>query len=230
VPVPGVPAHLEISPGEHCALVVPDRRQARWLADLVTGLEQPPAGARVEGADGVRLVPADGGLLPHLTVLGNLMHGARVSPGSRVVPRSTAEQGCRETASRCGLDDVLERYPYEITPGRRRLAGLARALRSKPAAVVLEDAPGLPTWGALLDFERNPELLAAALLLITGDPARAAGFPLGTGSAPDGAAEPGSNGAAADLGRHGAGDDGDDGGRDGAGGDGPVGGAGDGGA
>jgi hypothetical protein len=142
------------------------------------------------------------------------------------VPRSTAEQGCRETASRCGLDDVLDRYPYEITPGRRRLAGLARALRSKPAAVVLEDAPGLPTWGALLDFDRNPELLAAALLLITDDPARAASFPLGTGSASDRTAETGGKGAAADRGRdRGAGDDGD-----GAGGGGPVGGTGGGGA
>src|SRR5262249_54034778 len=149
VPVPGVPEHLVLPPGEHCALVVPDPRQARWLADLIAGLEKPPPGARVEGSDGVRLVPAEGGLLPHLTVLGNLMHGARVSPGSRTVPRPTAEQRCRETANRCGLDDVLDRYPFEITPGRRRLAGLARALRSKPAAVVLEDAPGMPTWGAL---------------------------------------------------------------------------------
>jgi ABC-type taurine transport system ATPase subunit len=224
VPVRGVPEYLVLPPGEHCALVVPDRRQARWLADLVAGLEQPPAGARVEGAGSVRLVPADGGLLPHLTVLGNLMHGARVSPASPAVPRPTAEQRCRETASRCGLDDVLDRFPYEITPGRRRMAGLARALRSKPAAVVLEDAPGLPTWGALLDFERNPELLAAALLLITGDPARAAGFPPPAASSPDGTAEPGSggNGAAADRG----GADGDSAGRGGAGAGGPVGDAG----
>jgi ABC-type thiamine transport system ATPase subunit len=175
LPVPGVPEQLQLVVGEQRALVVPDTAHARRLADLVCGIEQPPPGATVKAAGAVRLVPAEGGLLPHLTVLGNIVHGHTVT--HRVTRRAATDE-CRVTASRSGLEDVLHRYPHEITPGRRRLAAVARALRAHPVAIVLEDSPGLPTWGSLLRFDLNPELLSAALLLITTDAQRAAGFPL----------------------------------------------------
>ena len=173
LPVPGLPAQLRIDVGEQRALVLPDAASARLLADLVTGLEEPPPEAVVRAAGAVRLVPAEGGLLPHLTVLGNVVHGHSVT---HRVTRRAAEDECRVTAARCGLEDVLDRYPHEITPGRRRLAGVARALRAHPALIVLEDAAGLPTWGSLLRFDHNPELWSAALLLITTDPDRTTGF------------------------------------------------------
>ncbi|HSV67762.1 MAG TPA: hypothetical protein VLJ59_17920 [Mycobacteriales bacterium] len=174
VPVPGVPDILRVEVGEQRAVVVPDPDQARRLADLVGGLTERPAGTTVRVGGMIRLVPAEGGLLPYLTVLGNLVHGGRAA--HRFTQRAAAEEGCRAVGSRCGLDDVLDRYPHEITPGRRRLAGLARALCARPTAIVLEDAAGLPTWGALLDLDHNPELLSAALLLITPERGRALGF------------------------------------------------------
>ena len=171
--VPGSPARLRIDVGEQRAVVVPDEQSARLLADLVTGLDEPPADSVLQAAGAVRLVPAEGGLLPHLTVLGNIVHGHKVT---HRVTRRAAEDECRVTAARCGLEDVLDRYPHEITPGRRRLAGVARALRAHPAVIVLEDAAGLPTWGSLLRFDHNPELWSAALLLITTDLTRITGF------------------------------------------------------
>src|SRR5262249_54883220 len=128
VQVPGVPDDLVLRPGDRCALIVSDRGQARRLADAIAGLDDPSAGPVVSGDGGVRRVRAEGGLLPYLIVLENLVHGNRVSR-KVPVPRRTAVDECRDTASWFGLDDVLKRYPYEITPGRRRLAGLARALR-----------------------------------------------------------------------------------------------------
>ena len=171
--LPGIPRQLRIDVGEQRALVVADAATARQVADVVAGLGEPPPGAIVESSGTVRLVPAEGGLLPHLTVLGNIVHGHTVT--HRVTRRAAADE-CRVTATRCGLEDVLERYPHEITPGRRRLAGVARALRAHPAVIVLEDAAGLPTWGSLLRFDHNPELWSAALLLVTTDPARTTGF------------------------------------------------------
>ena len=173
LPVPGVPAEVRIDVGEQRSLVVADAAQARRLADLVSGIEQTPPGVTVKAAGAVRLVPAEGGLLPHLTVLGNIIHGHTVT--HRVTRRAAADES-RVTASRCGLEDVLHRYPHEITSGRRRLAGVARALRAHPAVIVLEDAAGLPTWDSLLRFDRNPELWSAALLLISTDPSRTSGF------------------------------------------------------
>lgn len=122
-----------------------------------------------------RLVPAEGGLLPHRTVLGNLVHGNRIG---RIIPRATAVREVALTATGCGLDDVLDRYPHEITAGRRRVAGLARALCGLPAVttVVLEDEPDLPTWPNLLEAVHAPELYSVALLLLTHDAERAAGF------------------------------------------------------
>ncbi|MEU0089791.1 hypothetical protein [Kribbella sp. NPDC006257] len=175
--LPGMSRPLRIDVGEQRALVVADAATARRCADLIAGIDEPADGqvVKVEGA--VRLVPAEGGLLPHLTVLGNVIHG---QTSSRQVTHKAAAEESRETAARCGLEDVLKRYPHEITPGRRRLAGVARALRAHPAVIVLEDAAGLPTWGSLLRFDHNPELWSAALLLITTDAARATGFRLVT--------------------------------------------------
>jgi ABC-type taurine transport system ATPase subunit len=173
LPVPGVPAKVRIDIGEQRSLVVADAARARWLADLVSGIEQTPPGVTVKAGGAVRLVPAEGGLLPHLTVLGNIIHGHTVA--HRVTRRAAADES-RVTGSRCGLEDVLDRYPHEITSGRRRLAGVARALRAHPAVIVLEDAAGLPTWDSLLRFDHNPELWSAALLLISTDAARTNGF------------------------------------------------------
>ena len=103
------------------------------------------------------------------------MHGNRVG---RIVSRATAVEQTALTAAGCGLDDVLDRYPHEITAGRRRIAGLARALCGLPdvATVVLEDAPDLPAWPNLLDGMHAPELYSVALLLLTHDTGRTEGF------------------------------------------------------
>ena len=171
--VPGLPQRLRVDVGEQRALVMPSAAAARRLADVLIGVEEAPDSAVVKAAGAVRLVPAEGGLLPHLTVLGNVVHGHTVT---HRVTRKAAEEESRVTAARCGLEDVLDRYPHEITPGRRRLAGVARALRAHPSVIVLEDAVGLPTWGSLLRFDHNPELWSAALLLISTNPARTTGF------------------------------------------------------
>jgi len=171
--VPGLPERLRIDVGTQRAVVMPSAADRRRLADLITGVEDPPAGAVIEVGGPVRLVPAEGGLLPHLTVLDNVIHGHRV--GHPVTKQAAKEQSLVK-AARCGLDDVLDRYPHEITPGRRRLAGVARALGAYPRVIVLEDANGLPTWGSLLWLKPNPDLASAALLLITSGAERTAGF------------------------------------------------------
>ena len=173
--LPGIPGQHRIDVGEQRALVVADAATARRCADLIAGIDEHKPGDLVATAGRtVRLVPAEGGLLPHLTVLGNIVHGHTVT--HRVTQRA-AKRESRETALYCGLGDVLNRYPHEITAGRRRMAGVARALRANPAVIVLEDAAGLPTWGSLLRFDSsNPELSSPAVLLITTDAERTTGF------------------------------------------------------
>ena len=172
--IAGVPEVVQLDVGVQYVAVVPDAARARRLAGRVAGRADLPAGAVVRSGGVVRLVPAGGGLLPHLTVLGNLVRAYRVARGR--VPKARVVEACQAWAAQCGLDDVLQRYPYEISPGRRRLAGVARALCADAAVIVLEDADGLPTWGVLLNPDHNPGLLRAALLLITPHRERAVGF------------------------------------------------------
>ncbi|MEV6285320.1 hypothetical protein [Kribbella sp. NPDC051770] len=174
--LPGLPDEVRVRAGEQRSLVLPTKAEARLCADLIAGLDEPPPHATVETSGSVRLVPAEGGLLPHLTVLGNIVHG-HVS--THRATAEAADKQCRLTATNCDLGDVLERHPHEITPGRRRLAGLARAVRAEPSVIVLEDAPGLPTWGSLLRSDNITELWSIALVLITSDAARTKDFDSG---------------------------------------------------
>ncbi|MFD7156673.1 hypothetical protein ACFV9C_18885 [Kribbella sp. NPDC059898] len=171
--VPGLPERLRIDVGEQRAVVVPHAADRRRLADLLTGLDDPPPNAIVLAGGPVRLVPAEGGLLPHLTVLGNVVHGHLTTHS---ITKQAAREQSRVQAVGCGLEDVLDRYPHEITPGRRRLTGVARALGAYPRVIVLEDANGLPTWGSLLSIRPNPDLASVALLLITTSTTRTTGF------------------------------------------------------
>lgn len=129
-------------------------------------------------------MPSDGALLPHLTVLQNIMASRRHDPD--------VAQEIRTRAASFGLDGILDRYPHEIQAGRCRLAGLARALWAWPDAIVLEDDTDVPSWGALLapawrgyqirsgvwanDQPSTPELLrrvATVVIVPTRDRARA---------------------------------------------------------
>lgn len=180
------PLSLTVPIGRVRAIVSPVRSVARAIADAVAGLAPVAGRVSVSGpAEGRRrLVPADGALLPHLTVLENIL-----AAGHSV----QAEQELRARAAGYGLDGHLDRYPHEIPPGRRRLAGLAKALQARPDALIVEDAVDMPSWGALLasawrgyevrigaggrDEPRTPELLVGvATLLIVPTLDRATAF------------------------------------------------------
>jgi branched-chain amino acid transport system ATP-binding protein len=46
----------------------------------------------------------------------------------------------------CGLDDIVDRYPSEISLGQRKLVGVGRALARRPRLVLLDEpAAGLDT-------------------------------------------------------------------------------------
>lgn len=190
--VPGLsrPLSVQVPIGRVRAVVISDRSVARAVADLITGVTTTPEQVSITGpAEGrVRLVPPDGALKPHLTVLQNILS----TPRRRRIP-ADAELEVRAKAASFGLDGLLDRYPHQIPAGRRRMTALARALRARPDALVLEDDADLPTWGSQLatawrgyqvrsgavahDQPRTPDLLGGvATLLIVPTKDRAFGF------------------------------------------------------
>ena len=60
--------------------------------------------------------------------------------------RAPDRAGVDWAISVCGLEDVVDRYPSEISLGKRKLAGIGRALARQPRLVLLDEpAAGLDT-------------------------------------------------------------------------------------
>jgi iron(III) transport system ATP-binding protein len=171
--LPGVadPLNVTVDLDEVVAVVLPEPA-ATALADAVTGITPSDEGEIwVNGApiespspgvpSTVALVPADGGLLPHLTVRANIAYGRCVGEGQKL---DRLGGQLRAAATRLNLLDVLNSHPYELTAGRRLKVGLARALLRDPVAILLEDRVDHPSWAAQLT--RRDPLHGAAVLIV----------------------------------------------------------------
>ena len=124
---------LVIADGEILAVAGPPGFGGTNLARLVAGVVRPSSGTvLINGVDvidipaarlPVGLVPAGGGLLPHLTVEENVTYGARLLGRPNAVIRHRLDA----VADRLELLPSLGLLPHEISPGQRFRAALARA-------------------------------------------------------------------------------------------------------
>jgi ABC-type sugar transport system ATPase subunit len=157
---------LTVESGE-VAVVLTDRRAAASLADVLLGLELPDAGEILvgdrdvvglpPGRRGIALVPAGGGLLPHLTVERNVEYAGGDAP--RWMRRLT-------------LEGISRFRPHELSPVQCLQVALARALSTEPSAVVFEDRAGnAPCRTAVAGARQH-----AAVLVITDSQARGAAY------------------------------------------------------
>ncbi|MFN3226859.1 MAG: molybdenum ABC transporter ATP-binding protein [Hyphomicrobiales bacterium] len=96
----------------------------------------------------IGLVFQDARLFPHLTVLKNLLYGARFSDGS--VKRADAVA----MADLLGLDGLLRRKPSGLSGGEAQRVAIGRALLSKPKLLMMDE----PLAG--LDQARKADVLA----------------------------------------------------------------------
>nr|VFJ56689.1 MAG: putative ABC transport system ATP-binding protein [Candidatus Kentron sp. DK] len=89
-----------------------------------------------------------GGLIPFLTVRGNLRAPRRLA-GLENIDAGDA------LARHLGLGDHLDKYPAELSVGERQRAAIARALAHEPAIIIADE----PT--AALDPENSDRVMAA---------------------------------------------------------------------
>ena len=156
---------LTVDSGEVIGLIGPNGAGKSSFIDALTGAIKNRGGVvEFEGQSLDRLAPhtvARRGLVrtfqsvelfDDLTVRENLLVAAEQptllsSLRDLVVP--SKQRGVEDVAwasSICDLDDVLDRYPRELSNGQRKLAGVARALAKRPRLILMDEpAAGLDT-------------------------------------------------------------------------------------
>lgn len=159
------------------------------LLRLLIGLEWPDAGTLL--CDGeplqratlsavrrkVGYVIQDGGLFPHLTVLGNLGLLARHLHWNRARVRERAQ----ELADLAHLHaELLQRFPAELSGGQRQRVALMRALMLDPPTLLLDEPLGaldpLVRHGLQEELRDIFARLAKTVIMVTHDMAEAAFF------------------------------------------------------
>lgn len=176
---------LDVPPGRVLAVVGPNGAGKSTLLDLLCGLLKPDHGRLdIDGqvlVDSRRFVPAHRrriGLLgqqpllfPHLDVLGNVAYG----PRAQRLRRDEARALALEMLERLDAADLASRRPGELSGGQAARVALARALATRPRAMLIDEP------FAAVDVEYTPRLrvaVKAALaevgcpsIIVTHDPA-----------------------------------------------------------
>jgi osmoprotectant transport system ATP-binding protein len=180
---------LNFAPGTTTALIGSSGSGKSTVLRLLLGLEWPDEGAvHVDGRllqrnDVLQLrrrvgyVIQEGGLFPHLTVLGNLA----LLPQHLGWKPSRIRERANELAALTHLPDgALERYPAELSGGQRQRVALMRALMAEPDALLLDEPLG--ALDPIVRHELQDELkqifdqIGKTVIVVTHDLAEAAWF------------------------------------------------------
>ncbi|QAU22834.1 ATP-binding cassette domain-containing protein [Dyella sp. M7H15-1] len=180
---------LRFPAGSTTALIGSSGSGKSTLLRLLLGLEWPDQGW--VQVDGHKLEPAhvlelrrrvgyviqEGGLFPHLTVLGNLALLPDHLGWSKARIRARAE----ELAALAHLPhSALERYPAELSGGQRQRVALMRGLMLNPGALLLDEPLG--ALDPIVRHELQDELkhifdqLGKTVIVVTHDITEAAWF------------------------------------------------------
>src|SRR2546422_3761764 len=174
---------LDVRDGELLVLLGPPASGKTTVLRCIAGLEEPTTGEVVIGERvvthdspaerDVAMVFQSQALYPYLTVRENIAFPLEM----RGLAHAQATRSVHETATRLGLQSVLDRLPSQLSEGERQRAALGRAIVRGPQVFLLDEP--LARLDAPLRIELRAEVLAlhraiaATMIYVTHDQAEA---------------------------------------------------------
>ena len=153
-------ASLQMSKGEFVALVGPSGCGKSTFMKLMSGLLKADQGSVVVANQEVTRPSGNVGMafqnsvmLPWRTTLNNLLLPLEIARPHRETFRQNREAHANkaiELLSSVGLENVAEKFPWELSGGMRQRASLCRALIHEPEVLMLDEP-----FGALDAFTRE---------------------------------------------------------------------------
>jgi putative ABC transport system ATP-binding protein len=158
---------LNIKEGEFVGIMGPSGAGKTTLLNIISTIDKPSSGTvTIDGEDIVKMneeklsvfrrnklgfIFQDFNLLDTLTVEENIVLPLTLSK----VNINEIEKRLKEVSSGLGIDDILKKYPYEISGGQKQRTAAARAIVNRPTLVLADEPTGA------LDSKSSAELLQA---------------------------------------------------------------------
>lgn len=158
---------LNIKEGEFVGIMGPSGAGKTTLLNIISTIDKPSNGTvTIDGEDIVKMdeeklsvfrrnklgfIFQDFNLLDTLTVKENIVLPLSLSK----VNLNEIKQRLKEVSESLGIDDILNKYPYEISGGQKQRTAAARAIIGRPALILADEPTGA------LDSKSSTELLQA---------------------------------------------------------------------
>lgn len=155
------------------------------LLNMVATIDRPTSGSiRIDGADPAKMneeqlasfrrnklgfIFQDFNLLDTLTIRENIILPLALAH----VQVSEIERRGYETALMLGIEDILNKYPYEVSGGQQQRTAAARAIIHKPSLILADEPTGAldskSSAGLLQCLSELNERNSASIMLVTHD-------------------------------------------------------------
>lgn len=160
-----------VEAGEFVAIMGPSGSGKSTLLNCLATIDAPTSGqVVVNGKDTTELSQSelarfrreelgfifqDSNMLDTLTIRENIALALTLTDA----PAREVKSQVEELAKRLGIEETLDRYPYEVSGGQRQRAAAARAVVTKPSLVLADEPTGA------LDTKATKDLLASLAFL-----------------------------------------------------------------
>ncbi len=137
--------NMNIEKGEFISFLGPSGCGKTTVLRMIAGFETPTGGTLfINGKDQRPLKPNQRkigmvfqayALFPNMTVYDNVAFGMKVAGA----PKSEIDSRVKEMLGLIKLDNLADRYPYQMSGGQQQRVALARALAVKPQVLLLDE-------------------------------------------------------------------------------------------